>query len=96
MNRTTVAALSLSVPSFLLSTTGTLSIAARAFGGIIGIAIFTAIYDNKMAAALPADEAALLGKSGLGVNELLPQALGAFNTADRPPHWPRSQCCRPT
>ena len=36
-----VVALALSVPSFLLGTAGTLSIAGRALGGIIGITIFT-------------------------------------------------------
>lgn len=79
-----VAALSLSVPSFLLGTAGTLSIAARALGGIVGITIFTAIYDNKMGVALPADEAALLGKAGLNVTELLPQVLGAISASDPP------------
>lgn len=79
-----VAALSLSVPSFLLGTAGTLSIAARAFGGIIGITIFTSIYNNKMGEALPAGEAAVLGKAGLDVSELLPEVLAAFNAADPP------------
>ncbi|KAF3761988.1 MFS general substrate transporter [Cryphonectria parasitica EP155] len=60
-----VAALSLSVPSFLLGTAGTLSISARAFGGIIGITIFTAIYNNKMDQVLPTDVAAVLGAAQL-------------------------------
>lgn len=72
------------MPSFLLGTAGTLSVAARAFGGIIGITIFTAIYDNKMGVALPADEAALLGEAGLNVSELLPQVLAAFDASSPP------------
>lgn len=88
MNNTTnllqVAALSLSVPSFLLGTAGTLSISARAFGGIIGITIFTAIYNNQMAAVLPTDEASVLGQAGLNVPQLLPQVLGAFDAPSPP------------
>ncbi|KAI9651026.1 hypothetical protein NHQ30_001063 [Ciborinia camelliae] len=42
-------ALGLSVPSFLIGTAATVSISCRALGGIIGITIFTAIYDNKYA-----------------------------------------------
>lgn len=79
-----VAALSLSVPSFLLGTAGTLSISARAFGGIIGITIFTVIYDNKMGQALPANEATILGQAGLDVSQLLPQVLGAFDATSPP------------
>lgn len=79
-----IAALSLSVPSFLLGTAGTLSTAVRAFGGIIGITIFTAIYNNKMGVALPADEAAFLGQAGLNVTELLPKFLAVMNTASPP------------
>lgn len=79
-----VAALSLSVPSFLLGTAGTLSISARALGGIIGITIFTAIYDNKMGQALPADEAAVLGQAGVNVTQYLPQVLGAISATNPP------------
>ncbi|ESZ93759.1 major facilitator superfamily permease [Sclerotinia borealis F-4128] len=42
-------ALGLSVPSFLIGTAATVSVSCRALGGIIGITIFTAIYDNKYA-----------------------------------------------
>jgi hypothetical protein len=41
------------VPSFLLGTAGTLSISARALGGITGVTVYTAIYDNKFAATQP-------------------------------------------
>lgn len=47
-----VVALTLSIPSFLLGTAGTISVSTRALGGIIGITIFTAIFDNKYAAHL--------------------------------------------
>lgn len=79
-----MAALSLSVPSFLLGTAGTLSISARALGGIIGITIFTAIYDNKMGQALPLDEAKILGAAGLDVTQFLPQVLAAFGATSPP------------
>lgn len=72
------------MPSFLLGTAGTLSISARAFGGIIGITIFTTIYDNKMGAALPTNEAAVLGQAGLDVSQLLPQVLASFNAPSPP------------
>lgn len=42
-------AISLSVPSYLLGTAGTLSIAARALGGIVGVTVFSAIYNNEAA-----------------------------------------------
>jgi hypothetical protein len=42
-------ALGLSIPSFLIGTAATISISCRALGGIIGITIFTAIYNNKYA-----------------------------------------------
>jgi hypothetical protein len=42
-----VVALGLSIPSFLIGTAATISIFCRALGGIIGITIFTAIYNNK-------------------------------------------------
>lgn len=72
------------MPSFLLGTAGTLSISARAFGGIIGITIFTAIYNNKMGEVLPTMEASILGQAGLSVPQLLPQVLGSFEAADPP------------
>ncbi|KAJ5771540.1 hypothetical protein N7520_002069 [Penicillium odoratum] len=46
-----VVAIGLSVPSFLLGTAGTISIACRALGGIVGITIFTTVYNNKIAAS---------------------------------------------
>lgn len=49
----TVVALTLSVPSFLLGTAATLSISARALGGITGITIFTTIYNNRYTTVLP-------------------------------------------
>jgi hypothetical protein len=42
-----VVALGLSIPSFLIGTAATIYIFCRALGGIIGITIFTAIYNNK-------------------------------------------------
>lgn len=68
----------------MLGTAGTLSISARAFGGIIGITIFTAIYDNKMAGSLPTNEAAVLGAARLNVSEFLPQVLGSFDAPSPP------------
>lgn len=56
----------LSVPSFLLGTAGTIGVSCRAFGGIIGITIFTAIYNNKIGAALGQDVGAVLAASGEG------------------------------
>jgi hypothetical protein len=47
-----IVALGLSVPSFLLGTAGTISISCRALGGIVGITIFTSIFNNKYAAHL--------------------------------------------
>ena len=73
----TVVALSLSVPSFLLGTAGTLSISARALGGIVGITIFTAIYDNKYAVNLPEHVTSAL--AGLGDSAgLVGKVLGAL------------------
>lgn len=68
----------------MLGTAGTLSQSARAFGGIIGITIFTAIYNNKIAQSFPAYEAAVLGQAGLNVPELLPQVLAAFDAPSPP------------
>jgi hypothetical protein len=48
-NILSVVALGLSIPSFLIGTAATISISCRALGGIIGITIFTAIYNNKYA-----------------------------------------------
>ncbi|KAF2665100.1 MFS general substrate transporter [Microthyrium microscopicum] len=59
-----VVALVLSVPSFLLGAAGTLSVACRALGGIIGITTFTAILNNKMATELPRNVLSVLGPAG--------------------------------
>ncbi|KAJ0116963.1 hypothetical protein J7T55_003377 [Diaporthe amygdali] len=75
-----IVALALSVPSFLLGTAGTFSVSCRALGGIIGITIFTAIYNNKMAVRLPADVGAVLGRAGQSA--LLPDTLGALQLGD--------------
>lgn len=48
-----IVALALSVPSYLLGTAGTLSVSCRALGGLVGVTIFTAIYDNCYASNLP-------------------------------------------
>ena len=53
-----VTALALSIPSFLIGTAATVSISCRALGGIIGITIFTAIYNNKYASYVGAELAA--------------------------------------
>lgn len=45
-----IVALALSIPSYLIGTAATISVSCRALGGIIGITIFTAIYNNKYAA----------------------------------------------
>ncbi|KAI4723378.1 hypothetical protein E4T48_00572 [Aureobasidium sp. EXF-10727] len=60
-----IVALGLSVPSYLLGTAGTLSISFRALGGIVGITIFTAIYDNKIATNLPREVATVVLGAGL-------------------------------
>lgn len=75
-----IVALALSVPSFLLGTAGTFSVSCRALGGIIGITIFTAIYNNKMAARLPANVGAVLGRAGQV--DLLPDTLNALQVGD--------------
>jgi hypothetical protein len=75
-----IVALALSVPSFLLGTAGTFSVSCRALGGIIGISIFTSIYNNKMADRLPADVGAVLGPAGQST--LLPDTLTALQTGD--------------
>ncbi|KAJ5994663.1 hypothetical protein N7451_010387 [Penicillium sp. IBT 35674x] len=59
-----VTALALSVPSFLLGTAGTISIACRALGGAVGITIFTAIYNNKIGSALGREVGQVLSKVG--------------------------------
>ncbi|KAJ5934185.1 hypothetical protein N7466_003732 [Penicillium verhagenii] len=61
-----VVAMGLSVPSFLLGTAGTISVSCRALGGIIGITIFTTIYDNKIGSALVQDVGSVLIASGNG------------------------------
>ncbi|KUL90297.1 hypothetical protein ZTR_01916 [Talaromyces verruculosus] len=61
-----VVAMGLSVPSFLLGTAGTIGVSCRAFGGIIGITIFTAIYNNKIGAALAQDVGGVLSAAGEG------------------------------
>lgn len=75
-----VVALALSVPSILLGTAETLSVSCRALGGIIGITIFTAIYNNKMAARLPVDVGAVLGRACKSA--LLPETLVALQVED--------------
>ncbi|PSR99136.1 major facilitator superfamily domain-containing protein [Coniella lustricola] len=83
-----IAALSLSVPSFLLGTAGTLSVCSRAFGGIIGITIFTAIYDNKLSEVLPGDVSQVLLSDpaipASSLSTLLPQVLASFDTTNPP------------
>jgi hypothetical protein len=59
-----VVALVLSVPSFLLGTAGMLSISCRALGGIVGITMFTAIFNNKVASSLPQEVGLVLGSAG--------------------------------
>lgn len=86
----TVVALALSVPSFLLGAAGTLSISCRALGGIIGITIFTAIHNNKLASNLPKDVGQALLEtthtSPASLKGLLGEVLGALsNTAIPPP-----------
>jgi hypothetical protein len=54
-----VVALGLSIPSFLIGTAATISISCRALGGIIGITIFTAIYNNKYTSYVGAQVAAM-------------------------------------
>jgi len=71
-----IVALVLSVPSFLLGTAGTLSVAARALGGIIGITIFTAIQTNKIGPALGSDVGTVLGKAGY--SNLTPDVVAAL------------------
>ena len=88
-NPHTVAALALSVPSFLLGAAGTLSISCRAFGGIIGITAFTAIHSNKFAAELPKEVAgALLATKAVSPKTLpamLGEVLGALSNQALPP-----------
>lgn len=66
MTRPSVTALALSVPSFLLGTAGTISVACRALGGAIGITVFTAIYNNKIRSALGREIGEALAKVGEG------------------------------
>jgi len=64
LTRLLVTALALSVPSFLLGTAGTISVACRALGGAVGITIFTAIYNNKVGFALSREVGEALSKVG--------------------------------
>ncbi|KAJ9415798.1 major facilitator superfamily domain-containing protein [Fusarium oxysporum] len=75
-----VVALSLSVPSYLLGTAGTLSVSGRALGGAIGITIFTSIYHNKMGTALPKVVGSVLAAAGH--SSLLPDVLSAINSGN--------------
>ncbi|KAF4341205.1 drug facilitator PEP5 [Fusarium beomiforme] len=75
-----VVALSLSVPSYLLGTAGTLSVSGRALGGAIGITIFTSIYHNKMGTALPKAVGSVLAAAGH--SGLLPDVLSAINSGN--------------
>ncbi|KAF2150956.1 MFS general substrate transporter [Myriangium duriaei CBS 260.36] len=79
-----IVALGLSVPSFLLGTAGTLSISARALGGITGVTIFTAIYDNKIAVNLPKEVGAVVMANG-GNAELIKGVIGALMSPAPPP-----------
>lgn len=63
-----IVALGLSIPSFLIGTAATISISCRAFGGIIGITIFTAIYNNKYSSLVGAE---------LASNSRAPVVVGA-------------------
>ncbi|KAJ5728877.1 uncharacterized protein N7483_003385 [Penicillium malachiteum] len=77
-----VVAMGLSVPSFLLGTAGTISISCRALGGIVGITIFTAVYDNKISSAAPRYVGSVLDAAGDGnlISEVM-AALGSGSTA---------------
>ncbi|KAI9679696.1 MAG: hypothetical protein M1822_007302 [Bathelium mastoideum] len=89
-----IVALTLSVPSFLLGTAATLSISARALGGIVGVTIFTAIYDSKYATNLPKHVISVLsqaGETGI-ISDVLsalssgaPTAVALKNVRDLPP-----------
>ena len=61
-----IVALGLSVPSFLLGTAGTISISCRALGGIVGITIFTSIFNNKYATHLQQYVPAVVTEMGYG------------------------------
>lgn len=50
-----ITTIALSVPSFLIGTAGTLATSTRALGGIVGVTIFTAIYNNKISDNLAQD-----------------------------------------
>ena len=71
------------MPSFILGTAGTLSISARALGGIVGITIFTAIYDNKIAVKLPENVGDVL--AGAGEGQIVPDVLKALSSRLPPP-----------
>ena len=75
-----VAALALSVPSFLLGTATTIGISARPLGGIIGVTIFTAIFDNKFSHNLAADVKVIMTAQGYHDTGLLEQVLHAASS----------------
>ncbi|KAK5702311.1 hypothetical protein LTR17_022425 [Elasticomyces elasticus] len=77
-----IVALSLSVPSFLFGTAGTLSISARALGGLTGITIFTAIYENKYAAHLPKYVGYVLAQAG--ESQITPGVMKALSSPAPP------------
>ncbi|EMC96069.1 hypothetical protein BAUCODRAFT_25017 [Baudoinia panamericana UAMH 10762] len=77
-------ALGLSVPSFLLGTAGTLSISARALGGIVGVTVFTAIYNNKYAVYMP--RAVITALQNLpDSQQIVPAVIGALSSPLPPP-----------
>lgn len=84
-----VAALALSVPSFLLGVAGTLTISCRALGGIIGITIFTAIHSNRLATELPQKVAGALlatkAASPENLHTMLAEVLAALANPSLPP-----------
>ncbi|KAF5700543.1 integral membrane protein PTH11 [Fusarium mundagurra] len=75
-----IVTLSLSVPSYLLGTAGTLSVSGRALGSAIGITIFTSIYHNKMGTALPKAVGSVLAAAGH--SSLLPDVLSSINSGN--------------
>jgi MFS family permease len=83
-----IVALTLSVPSFLLGIAGTLSVSIRALGGIIGITIFTAIFNNKYAAHLASYvPAAVLGQ---GYNATVVEQVMGLLASPNPAALPMS------
>lgn len=78
---TPVTALALSVPSFLLGSAGKTSVSCRALGGIVGVTLFIAIYDNKMSVALPADVSAIVFGQGYSPS-VFGEVMSALATED--------------